>query len=74
MQKNDCQNYEDLQPTTSQPPVYIDLSETPDKNEEQHVYVNKMAIKPRGRTDYINNKSKNDKTYGGPSVEYDIAK
>ena len=53
MGKNDNQHYEDLQPTTSQPPVYIDLNEILGKNEEQHVYENKTATEPRGRTAYL---------------------
>ena len=72
MGKNDNQHYEDLQPTTSQPPVYIDLNESPDKNEEHHVYENKTATKPRGRIAFL--KSENHETDGGAEAEYEIAK
>ena len=72
MENNDNQHYEDLQPTTPQPPLYIDLNEIPHKNEEQHVYENKTATEPRGRNAYL--KSENHETDGGPEVEYEIAK
>ena len=70
--KNDDQHYEDLQPTTSQQPVYADLSETPHNNEEHHVYENKTATEPRGRIAYL--KSENHETDGGSEAEYEIAK
>ena len=71
MQKNDNQHYEDHQPTTSQPPVYIDLNERPDKNEEHHVYEHNIVTEPRGRIPYL--KYDTHETDGGPEVEYEIA-
>ena len=72
MAKNDDQHYEDLQPTTSQQPVYVDLSETPHNIKEHHVYEYKTAAEPTGRHAHL--KSENYETVAGPEVEYEIAK